>query len=113
MKEMDGKNVVLCGSSCYEQKYYLNPYFDRLPEEIKKELKIMCVLFTEDVGGVLLLEFKPDGSLIFKTEAGGDDLVFDDIGAEMKIKELTENKQELLSKLVLYYKAKRGLLKIN
>ena len=68
--------------------------------------------FYRRCGGVLLLEFKPDGSLIFKTEAGGDDLVLM-ISVRNEIKELTENKQELLSKLVLYYKAKRGLLKIN
>ena len=43
--------VVLCGSSAYEQKYYLNEDFAGLPQTIKDELKIMCVLFTEDVGG--------------------------------------------------------------
>ena len=46
--------VILCGSNKYEQKYYLNEDFNGLPEEIKKELKIMCVIFTEEVGGILL-----------------------------------------------------------
>ena len=44
------ENVVLCASSAYEQKYYLNEDFEQLPQQIKDELKIMCVLFTEDVG---------------------------------------------------------------
>ena len=46
--------VVLCGANSYEQKYYFNEEdFGSLPESIKKELHIMCVLYTEDVGGVL------------------------------------------------------------
>ena len=35
------ENVVLCASNSYEKKYYFNPDFDRLPEDIKNELKIM------------------------------------------------------------------------
>ena len=49
--------MVLCASSAYEKKFYLNENFDGLPQHVKDELKIMCVLFTEDVGGVLSLEF--------------------------------------------------------
>ena len=49
--------VILCGSSSYEKIFYFNPEFDSLPKQIKDELQIMCVLFTEDVGGILRLEF--------------------------------------------------------
>ena len=54
---MFDENVVLCVSNSYEKKYDFNPDFDRLPEDIKNELKIMCVLFTEEVGGILDMEF--------------------------------------------------------
>ena len=47
---MDTK--VLCGANSYEQKYYFNQEFDSLPQTIKDELHIMCVLYTEDVGGI-------------------------------------------------------------
>ena len=40
--------VILCGSSSYEKIFYFNPEFDSLPKQIKDELQIMCVLFTED-----------------------------------------------------------------
>ena len=50
-------NVVLCGANSYEEKYYFNEDFSALPEAIKKELKIMCVLFVSEVGGILLLHF--------------------------------------------------------
>ena len=48
---MEQDKVVLCAASAYEQKYYLNEAFGSLPSQIQDELKIMCVLFTEDVGG--------------------------------------------------------------
>ena len=50
--------VVLCGANSYEEKYYLNPDFDQLPQSIKDELKIMCVLYVHDVGGILTLVFE-------------------------------------------------------
>ena len=56
--------MVLCASSAYEKKFYLNENFDGLPQHVKDELKIMCVLFTEDVGGVLSLEFDENGNVI-------------------------------------------------
>ena len=49
--------VVLCGANSYNEKYYLNPDFEGLPDHVKEELKIMCVLYVHDVGGVLTLVF--------------------------------------------------------
>ena len=100
----DDEKVVLCGASAYEQKYYFNQDFASLPEAVKQELQIMCVLFTEDVGGILTLEFDEDGSLQFKTEALEADARFDEIGSALKIKELQRDKRELLESLELYYR---------
>lgn len=99
------KNVVLCASSAYEEKYYLNEDFMQMPESIKEELQIMCVLFTADVGGILTLEFDEDGQLLFQTEADEGDLLYDEIGSVLKIKQFQETKKELLESLELYYKA--------
>ena len=63
------KEIVLCGSSAYTQKYYLNEEFASLPQGIKDELKIMCVLYTEDIGGTLTLVFDKQGSLRFQAAA--------------------------------------------
>ena len=98
------EEIVLCAASAYEQKFYLNPEFESLPENIRQELQIMCVLFTEDVGGILTLEFDEDGSLQFKTEALEADARFDEIGSALKIKELQRDKRELLESLEMYYK---------
>ncbi|MBE5935766.1 MAG: hypothetical protein E7262_08255 [Lachnospiraceae bacterium] len=98
------ENVVLCGSNSYEQKYYLNEDFEQLPEQIKDELKIMCVLYTEDVGGVLTLEFDDNGDLQFNVDAEEGDLLFDEIGSVLKIKQLRQVKEELLESLETYYR---------
>ena len=96
--------IVLCGASAYEQKYYFNQDFSSLPEAVKQELQIMCVLYTEDIGGILTLEFDEDGNLQFKTEALDADAMYDEIGSVLKIKQLQEEKKELLGSLEMYYR---------
>ena len=98
------EKVVLCGASAYEQKYYFNQDFASLPEAVKQELQIMCVLYTEDIGGVLTLEFDEDGELQFKTEALDADGMYDDIGSVLKIKQIQVEKRELLESLEMYYR---------
>ena len=75
--------VVLCAASAYNEKFYFNDDFAALPDSIKDELKILCVLYTQDVGGVLSLEFDEDGNLDFHTEAASDDFSYDEIGSEI------------------------------
>ena len=67
------KEVVLCVSNAYQKKFYLNDNFKGLPQSIKDELKIMCVMYTEDVGGILELVFDEDGSLDFRTSCKEND----------------------------------------
>lgn len=98
------ENIVLCGSSAYEQKYYFNKDFDALPDEVKEELQIMCVLYTEEIGGILTLEFDEDGKLLFKTRALEADAMYDDIGSVLKIKELQREKEDLLESLEMYFR---------
>ncbi len=98
------ENVVLCGASAYEQKYYFNEDFYALPQAVQDELHIMCVMFTEDVGGVLILEFDEEGSLQFRVEALEADARFDEIGSALKIKQLRREKEELLQSLEMYYR---------
>lgn len=103
-EKMYNDEIVLCGSSAYTKKFYLNENFDGLPDSIKDELKIMCVLYTEDVGGTLQLVFDENGNLEFRTEAEEGDLLYDEIGSVLKIKQLQNTKQELLEALELYFR---------
>ena len=102
--DMFNENVVLCASSSYDKNFYLNEAFDKLPEDIKNELKIMCVLFTEEVGGILTLEFDENGTLLFKTEADENDLLYDDIACGMLIKKLQYEKRDLLESMEMFYR---------
>ena len=98
------EEFVLCAASAYEKKFYLNPEFDALPESIKEELQIMCVLYTEDVGGILMLVFDEEGNLELKVDHEENDFAFDEIGSVLKIKQLQQTKQELFESLELFFK---------
>lgn len=101
---MEEKMTILCVSNSYEKKYYLNPEFMGLPKTVKDDLQIMCVLFTEDVGGILTFGFEPDGDLKMSVTADEGDLLFDEIGSELKIKEIQRTRQTLLESLEMYYR---------
>ena len=102
--DMFDEEVVLCASSAYEKKFYLTEEFSRLAEDIKNELKIMCVLFTEEVGGILELVFDEEGNLLFRTDADENDLLYDDIACGMLIKKMQYEKRELLESLEMFYR---------
>ena len=104
MIEEKQDRIVLCGANSYEQKYYFNEQFSNLPENIRQELQIMCVLYTEDVGGILTLDFEEDGTLEFKVTAEESDYLFDEIGSVLKIKQYQMEKRELLEALEMYYR---------
>ena len=98
------ENVVLCGANSYTQKFYLNQKFYNLPELVQDELKALCVLFVEDVGGIFTMEFDPDGSLQLKVTSDPGDYLFDEIGSVLKVKQMQEQKLELLESLEMYYR---------
>ena len=97
-------DVTLCGASYYEQKYYFNPEFDKLPMQIKEELQIMVVSYTEKVGGVLTMFFDEDDNLQFQVQSLDGDGRFDEIGSSLEIKKLQMEKREFLESLELFYK---------
>ena len=42
---MDENKIVLCGANAYEKKYYFNEeQFKMIPDSIKQELHVICVL---------------------------------------------------------------------
>lgn len=102
--DMFKEENVLCAASTYEQKFYLNQRFQGLPESIKEELQIMSVLFTTEVGGIFTLIYDDEGNLSMETQADEEDILYDEIGSVLKVKQLQETKKELFESLELYYK---------
>lgn len=98
------EELVLCASSSYEEKYYFNPKYHSLPVLIREELKILCVTHTAEVGGVLTISFDEEGHLYLSTTATEGDLLYDEIGANLLVKQIRQEKEELFERLEKYYK---------
>ena len=92
---------VLCGANAQSMRYYFNEDdFGILPEQIKKELKIICVSYCADVGGVITLSFDAEHHLHFQTIDP-----IDEIGTELKISRIRNDHQELFEQLEAFSKA--------
>ena len=101
---MEDNRIVLCGANAYEQKYYFNEQFKGLPEAVKKELNIISVLFTQEVGGVFTFMFEKDGTIVMETNADEEDITYDEISSGLMIREIQKNRQDLLKSISLYYR---------
>lgn len=97
--------VVICGANAYEEKYYFNPDFNKVPDSIKDELHIICVLFTEEVGGIFTIGFDEEGELEFTTQAADEDYLYDEIAAGLLVSKIRSTRQELMQSLSLFYRA--------
>ncbi|SHI28908.1 hypothetical protein SAMN02745229_02806 [Butyrivibrio fibrisolvens DSM 3071] len=96
--------IVLCGANAYEEKYYFNPLFRKVPESIQKELRIICVLYTQNAGGVFTIEFEEDGTITMETNADEEDITYDEVSAGLLIGEIRRQRQDLFKALETYYK---------
>lgn len=105
MSKSNGQEkVVLCAANSYEMKYYFNEKFNGIPDSIKDELHILCVLFTEEVGGVFSIAFDEDGNVLLETNADDDDFYYDEISSGLMVSEVRRKRSELLESLSLYYR---------
>ena len=95
---------VLCGASAYEKKYYYNEEFKSVPQSIQEELHVICVLFTEEVGGVFTIGFDEEGGVLLETRAEEDDIDYDEVSSGLLIGEIRRTRAELLESLSLYYR---------
>ena len=66
-----------------------------IPDSIKQELHVICVLFTEEVGGVFTIAFEEDGNVVMETNADDDDIYYDEISSGLLISEIRRSRQEL------------------
>ena len=81
MSDEKQEKMVLCGANSYDMKYYFNEKFNGIPESVKNELHILCVLFTEEVGGIFTIGFDEEGNVLLETNADDDDIYYDDISS--------------------------------
>ena len=62
------------------------------------------MLYTADVGGILMLVFDENGNLELKVDHEENDFAFDEIGSVLKIKELQRTKRDLFESLEMFFK---------
>lgn len=99
------ERIILCGANAYESKYYINERFaGGVPTAVLNELKILCVLFTEEVGGIFTIWFEPDGSVTLETEFEENDIYYDEVSSGLMIREVRNKRQELFESLEMYYR---------
>lgn len=101
---MNEDMIVLCAASTYDKKFYLNDEFNELPQTIKDELKVICVMHTADVGGIITITFDEEGTLLIEASADDEDVLYDEIGSHLKVKQLQIDRKELWEALETYFK---------
>ena len=104
MSDEKQEKMVLCGANSYDMKYYFNEKFNGIPESVKNELHILCVLFTEEVGGISTIGFDEEGNVLLETNADDDDIYYDDISSGLMVAEVRRQRRELLESLSIYYR---------
>lgn len=98
------ETIVLAAASTYDKKFYFNEEFDQLPQSIKDELKVICVMHTADVGGIITISFDEEGTLLIAATADEEDVLYDEIGSHLKVRKLQIDKKELWEALETYFK---------
>ena len=101
---MKQEKVVLCGANAYEEKYYYNEKFSGIPKSIQEELRVICVLITQEAGGIFTISFEEDGDLVLETDAHEEDITYDEISSGLLIGEIRRKRRELLESLSVYYR---------
>lgn len=96
-------DLILAAASYEKQKYYLEPKFQELPESIQEEVRIICVATAQKLGCTFLMGFRKDGEVYFETVKREDDFDFDEIGAELEVKEIFRTQKELLTSLKVWF----------
>lgn len=82
-------------------KFYFNEEdYGILPGPVKEELKKICVSYCMDVGGIITLSFRDDHKLLIRTMEP-----IDEIGSELKIKQMRASQEEFFSKLEEFSRA--------
>jgi hypothetical protein len=86
---------ILCGANASNMKYYFNEDDYRLlPKAVREELKKLCVLYCADAGGIITLGFDDSHRLLISTMEP-----IDEIGSELKVKQMQTEHRELFEKL--------------
>jgi hypothetical protein len=103
-KQNENGDVIMCAANSYTQKYFLDPRFSRMPDNVKDDIKILSVAFTEECGGIFLMSFDEEGNLNLSSYADENDYLYDEISAGLYINKYRMENRELFAALETFYK---------
>ncbi len=105
------KKEVISAANCSIQKYYFNQEFNKIPIELQKQIKYICVLLAEKLNCIFLIGFYENGDIFFETQAEESNIDYDEIGAKLEIERIKREEYELINSLQIWYavfKTKEG-----
>jgi glycine/serine hydroxymethyltransferase len=99
------EKAILCSASHYKQGYAYNEDFSGIPENIRKELKVIAVCLAEKTRGIATLGFYTDNGDFFVEVSGNEnDALYDEIGARLEANGVAKDYEELFKALSLWYR---------
>lgn len=103
-KPNENGDVIMCAANSYTQKYFLDPRFSHMPDNVKDDIKILSVAFTEECGGIFLMSFDEEGNLNLTSYSDENDYLYDEISAGLYINRYRMENRELFEALETYFK---------
>lgn len=94
---------IFITASYYKQGYYANPKFEGLPVNIRNHMRDLSIMLAEKLHGIITLGFYPSGDVFFEITAEEGDLEYDEIGAQLELKEVREENKENFKTMKLWY----------
>lgn len=97
---------ILCSASYYKHGYFLNEKFEKLPEQIKRELRVITVCLAERTKGIAILGFYEDSADVYiEVMNQPEDYLYDEISAKLEVGYVEKDNEELFKSLSLWYRA--------
>lgn len=102
---MEDVKEILCSASYYKHGYFLNEKFQRLPEKIKRELRVIAVYLAERTKGIAIIGFYKDSCDVYiEAMNSPEDYLYDEIGAKLEVGYAERDNEELWKSLSLWYR---------
>lgn len=101
--EINLEKIVVGAASAYKELYFFNPEFEGLPKEVQQEIQIICVTVANAIHGVFTMGFHENGNVYIETQGDELDASYDDIGAELEVKRVFKENEELIKALHVWF----------
>lgn len=97
------KETVIAAASSYNEKFFLNDAYNRLPKNILDELTASVVALAASIGGMATISVV-DNQIVVLGEHSEDDFDFDEIHARFMVDMFVEEKQAFLEQLLTFHR---------